>query len=165
MAEQEELQPLKSLHSHHQTFIDFVNRSSGKARAWWLDFSGAPVSYGDIRPGRTLKMNTFLTHPWIFRASDGSKLLANFREVYFPTAAEYGDDGYPLFHAVLVTTPVYTLQECCLKLIRKLVRKEDVDKLEIPEFLRKDICLTPDLLREIQMLTRANSGSYQSTKT
>ncbi|KAI4897653.1 hypothetical protein NFI96_025729 [Prochilodus magdalenae] len=111
-------------------------------------------------------MNTFLTHPWIFRASDGSRLLADFREVYFPTPAEYGDDGYPQFHTVLVTTPVYTLQECCSKLIRKLVRREDVGKLEIPEFLRKDIRLTPDLLREIQMLTRrAESGSYESRQT
>ncbi|XP_026858049.1 von Hippel-Lindau-like protein [Electrophorus electricus] len=147
MADQEALQPLKSLNSYEPTYIDFVNKSSGNARVWWLNFSGAPVSYGDIRPGQTLKMNTFLTHPWIFRASDGSKLLANFGEVYFPAAALYGDDGNPLFRTVTITAPVYSLQEYCSKLIRKLVRKEDIDKLEIPEFLRKDIRRTPNLLQ------------------
>ncbi|XP_072529213.1 von Hippel-Lindau-like protein [Salminus brasiliensis] len=152
MAEQEELQPLRSLHSLHPTFIDFLNKSSGQAEAWWLDFSGAPVSYGDIRPGRALKMNTYQTHPWIFRALDGSKLLADFREVYFPTEAEYGEDGDPLYRTVVVTRPVYSLQEYCSKLIRKLVREEDIDKLEIPGFLKKDLHRSPDLLRDIQAL-------------
>ncbi|XP_076861136.1 von Hippel-Lindau-like protein [Brachyhypopomus gauderio] len=152
MADEEALQPLKSLHSLEPTYVDFVNKSSKKARAWWLNFSGAPVSYGDIRPGETLKMNTYLTHPWIFRASDGSKLLANLREVYLPAAALYGDDGRPVYRTVLVTTPVYSLQEYCSTFIRQLVRKEDVDKLEIPEVLRQDISRSPDLLLEIQTL-------------
>ncbi|KAG1953130.1 von Hippel-Lindau-like protein [Pimephales promelas] len=104
MAEQEVPTPLKSLNSNDPTFISFVNKSSRNAKAWWLNFSGKPVSYGDIKPGKTLKMNTYLTHPWIFRASDGAKLLANLSEVYFPTQAQY-EYGYPLYKSVCVTAP------------------------------------------------------------
>jgi len=129
MAEQEVPTPLKSLNSNDPTFISFVNKSSRNAKAWWLNFSGKPVSYGDIKPGKTLKMNTYLSkyrrtsnlsgllldfvplkqvfltaHPWIFRASDGAKLLANLSEVYFPTQAQY-EYGYPLYKSVCVTAP------------------------------------------------------------
>lgn len=130
MAEQEVPAPLKSLNSYDPTFISFVNKSSRNAKAWWLNFSGKPVSYGDIKPGKALKMNTYLSeyrrtsnlfrfgsplctkasiffftaHPWIFRASDGAKLLVNHSEVYFPTQAQY-EDGYPLYQSVCVTAP------------------------------------------------------------
>ncbi|KAG1953129.1 von Hippel-Lindau-like protein [Pimephales promelas] len=152
MAEQEVPTPLKSLNSNDPTFISFVNKSSRNAKAWWLNFSGKPVSYGDIKPGKTLKMNTYLTHPWIFRASDGAKLLANLSEVYFPTQAQY-EYGYPLYKSVCVTAPVYSLQEYCARLIRSMVRKEDICKLEIPNSLRKDISREPDLLRDIEILS------------
>ncbi|XDV24891.1 hypothetical protein PO909_028921 [Leuciscus waleckii] len=152
MAEQEVPAPLKSLNSNDPTFISFVNKSSRNAKAWWLNFKGKPVSYGEIKPGKTLKMNTYLTHPWIFRASDGSKLLANLSEVYFPTQAQY-EHGYPLYQSVCVTAPVYSLQEYCARLIRSMVRKEDICKLEIPDSLRKDISREPDLLRDITILS------------
>lgn len=155
MAKQEAPAPLKSLNSDDPTYISFINKSNRTAEAWWLNFSGKPVSYGDINPGKSLQMNTYLTHPWMFRASDGAKLLVSFSEVYFPAPAQYDDYGHPHFQAVYVTTPMYSLQECCLRLIRSLVRKQDICKLEIPEGLRQDIRRAPDLLRDIQTLSAA----------
>ncbi|XP_016111185.1 von Hippel-Lindau disease tumor suppressor-like [Sinocyclocheilus grahami] len=157
MAEQEAPAPLKSLNSYDPTYISFINKSRRNAEAWWLDFAGKPVSYGAIQPRKSLKMNTFLTHPWIFRASDGSKLLANLSEVYFPTPAQYEEYGYPRYLPVNVTAPVYSLQEYCTRLIRSMVRKEDICKLEIPEGLRKDLRLEPDLLRDVQILSAKRS--------
>ncbi|TRY57526.1 hypothetical protein DNTS_023479 [Danionella cerebrum] len=153
MAEQEALAPLKSLNSNDPTYMSFVNKSGRTAEAWWLNFSGSPVSYGDIQPGQAMQMNTFQTHPWMFRASDGAKLLVNLGEVYFPTPAQFEDSGYPRFQPVYVTAPVYTLQECCFRLIRSCVRKQDISKLEIPAALRKDLMRTPSLRRDIQILS------------
>ncbi|XP_073694149.1 von Hippel-Lindau-like protein [Garra rufa] len=161
MAEQEAPAPLKSLNSFDPTFISFINRSSRDAEAWWLNFEGKPTSYGKIKPMTSLKMNTYLTHPWIFRSSDGAKLLANLNEVYFPTPAQYEEYGYPRYQRVYVTAPVYSLQEYCIRLIRSMVRKEDIRKLEIPQGLRKDLSREPDLLRDIQILSakRSTNGS------
>ena len=53
--------PLRSLNSDSATYVDFVNKSRGHANAWWLDFSGNPVSYGDIQPNGTLQMDTYLS--------------------------------------------------------------------------------------------------------
>lgn len=62
-------------------------------------------------------------------------------------------------HALFLS--VYSLQECCTRLIRSMVRKEDICKLEIPEGLRKELSRDPDLLRDIQILDakRAINGS------
>uniref|UniRef100_A0A9J7Y1I8 von Hippel-Lindau disease tumor suppressor n=1 Tax=Cyprinus carpio carpio TaxID=630221 RepID=A0A9J7Y1I8_CYPCA len=192
MAKQEAPAPLKSLNSDNPTYITFINKSSRNAEAWWLDFEGKPVSYGAIQPRRSLQMKTFLTHPWIFRASDGAKMLVNLSEVYFPTPVQYEGFGYPRYQPVYVTAPgarqcfflrcficidihnsfilngylcfvlsVYSLQEYCIRLIRSMVRKEDICKLEIPEGLRKELSRDPDLLRDIQILDakRAINGS------
>uniref|UniRef100_A0A674AP01 von Hippel-Lindau disease tumor suppressor-like n=1 Tax=Salmo trutta TaxID=8032 RepID=A0A674AP01_SALTR len=120
---------LWSVNSDVETHVNFINQWKQSARAWWLDFSGHPVSYGDIRTSGLLRMNTFLTHPWLFRASrNGAKLLTS------------------LF---LSCVPVYSLQECCLMLIRNLVEEEDYDRLDIPESLKTDLRQQPDLLKEL----------------
>lgn len=99
----------------------------------------------------------FPAHPWIFRASDGAKLLVNLSEVYFPTPVQYEVDGYPRSQPVYVTAPVYSLQENCIRLIKSMVRKADIWKLEIPEGLRKDLSRDPDLQRDIQILAAKRS--------
>lgn len=131
----------------------------------------------------------FSAHPWVFRASDGFQLLANLSEVYFPEVGEYEEDGYPLYKRVHVTAPgeitssessmfdlimffdsitrmfcvflVYSLQEYCTRMIRKMVRKEDVNKLEIPAYLKKEISRQPNLRRDLKVLAarRAANGS------
>uniref|UniRef100_A0A673ZF96 von Hippel-Lindau disease tumor suppressor n=1 Tax=Salmo trutta TaxID=8032 RepID=A0A673ZF96_SALTR len=138
---------LWSVNSDVETHVNFINQSKQSARAWWLDFSGHPVSYGDIRTSGLLRMNTFLTHPWLFRASrNGAKLLANQQEVYLPAAATEYEEEYVI---VSLCVPVYSLQECCLMLIRNLVEEEDYDRLDIPESLKTDLRQQPDLLKEL----------------
>ncbi|XP_041725194.2 von Hippel-Lindau disease tumor suppressor [Coregonus clupeaformis] len=151
---------LRSLNSDVQTHVNFINRSTRSARAWWLDFSGHPVSYGDIRPSGLLHMDTFLTHPWVFRASpNGAKLVADQQDVYMPAAAtEYEEDGSPKFLNVVLTAPVYSLQELCLMLIRKLVEEEDYGRLDIPESLKTDLRQRPDLLKELGLINRLRIG-------
>ncbi|XP_036812572.1 von Hippel-Lindau disease tumor suppressor isoform X2 [Oncorhynchus mykiss] len=151
MEEQEvvsgENKALRSLNADVETHVNFINQSKQSARAWWLDYSGHPVSYGDIRTDGLLRMDTFLTHPWVFRASrNGAKLLANQQDVYMPTAAtEYEED-------------VYSLQECCLMLIRNLVEEEDYGRLDIPESLKTDLRQRPDLLKELGLINRLRIG-------
>ncbi|XP_056603412.1 von Hippel-Lindau-like protein isoform X2 [Triplophysa dalaica] len=136
MAEQEAPAPLKSLDSHDPTYVVFINKTNENAEAWWLNFSGIPVPYGAISPGNALQMDTY-------------------------TIGEYEEDGYPLYKRVHVTAPVYSLQEYCTRMIRKMVRKEDVNKLEIAAFLKKEISRAPNLRRDLKVLAarRATNGS------
>ena len=72
MEEQEvvsgENKALRSLNADVETHVNFINQSKQRARAWWLDYSGHPVSYGDIRTNGLLRMDTFLSEslPHVF---------------------------------------------------------------------------------------------------
>lgn len=66
--------PIRSLHSDIPKFVIFVNRTNKLARAWWLDFSGNPVSYGDIPPNGELHMNTFIS-TWTGRCGNRAKSI------------------------------------------------------------------------------------------
>ncbi|MBN3307995.1 von Hippel-Lindau-like protein [Amia ocellicauda] len=155
MASQDRPRALRSLDSSVPTYVSFVNKCGRDAAAWWLNFSGDPTSYGIIKPGTALAMNTYITHPWVFRVSDsGAKLLANMKEVYFPEATDF-QDGEPVFLQVMITPPVYSLQEYCLMLIRRLVKKRDYSKLDITASLKKDLHELPDLQRELTCLNTA----------
>lgn len=125
-----------------------MNNSGRCATAWWINFCGEPISYGDIPSEETLKMNTFLTHPWIFRATEsGAVLTANQLEVYYPTPSEYLD-----YIPVKITAPVYALREYCLMEIRRLVRKEDFNKLDIPKMLKEDLSRPPSVMDDVEKL-------------
>uniref|UniRef100_A0AAY4DEQ6 von Hippel-Lindau disease tumor suppressor n=2 Tax=Denticeps clupeoides TaxID=299321 RepID=A0AAY4DEQ6_9TELE len=153
MAEQDDA-PLRSLHSDAATHVVFVNRSGALARAWWLDFSGSPVSYGDIHSREGLSMNTYLTHPWIFRATEsGARLLANHQDVYFPApTTEWDESGQPVFLRVLITAPMYSLRERCCVAIRRLVRRDAIGRLDLPEMLKQELRQSPNLLAEIRTM-------------
>jgi len=51
--------------------IKFDNGTYETVKLYWLDFSGQRVPYGTLAPGRALKQETYLTHPWIVTAEDG----------------------------------------------------------------------------------------------
>ncbi|XP_067856157.1 von Hippel-Lindau-like protein [Heptranchias perlo] len=144
---------LRSLNSDEATFVKFVNRTPRTARPWWINFNALPQNYDDIRPGGTLDMRTYRTHPWVFRdASTGDELLINKEEIYFPTSAQYEEDD-PVYIPVSITVPVYSLKDCCLQRIRKQVKLEDYTKLELPKSLHGDLKNYPHLLREIENLS------------
>ncbi|XP_041071517.1 von Hippel-Lindau-like protein [Carcharodon carcharias] len=147
------IRALRSLNSDEATYVKFVNRSPRIARPWWINFDGIPQNYDDIPPGGTLHMRTYRTHPWIFRDADtGDKLLINKDEIYFPTAAQYDEDG-PVYMLVCIIIPVYSLKDCCLQSIRKQVKSEDYAKLELPKSLHADLKNSPNLLREVENLS------------
>ncbi|KAG2469179.1 von Hippel-Lindau-like protein [Polypterus senegalus] len=147
----------RSLHSDIPTYVEFCNRAGEVARAWWLDFNGNPVCYGDISPGNHLRMNTYVTHPWVFRnALNDAKLLVNLEDVYFPEPP-VDEDGETVFRQVVITSPVYSLKDYCSMLIRKLVKEADFKKLEIAESLKEDLKEAPSLEQELRQLNAAHN--------
>ncbi|KAL2102206.1 hypothetical protein ACEWY4_001374 [Coilia grayii] len=141
--------PLRSLNSDIPSYVTFVNRTSRLATAWWLDFSGHPVSYGDIQPNGELKMNTYQTHPWVFRATEnGAALTANQQEVFYPPLTEYQE-----YISVNIRAPVYSLRECCLMVVRSLVKsQQDLNTLDIPQTLKQDLLEPSTLWEELNLL-------------
>jgi hypothetical protein len=78
-AEQEGI--VRSLPSRIVTAIDFVNATAHVRRVYWLDFEGRRKLYGELRPGETLAIQTFLTHPWLTTDAHDRPIA-----LYFPDA-------------------------------------------------------------------------------
>lgn len=58
--------PLHSLSGDDQSHVTFYNSSSKAVAAFWLNYQGIRVHYGDIQPGDSKHMDTYVTHPWVF---------------------------------------------------------------------------------------------------
>lgn len=58
--------PFRSLNSQLESFVRFINRTPHCITLYWIDYGGKPVDYGDLSPGESKEINTFVTHPWIF---------------------------------------------------------------------------------------------------
>jgi plastocyanin len=61
----------KSISGTTKTAINFVNKSSGDVKLYWLDYSGKQVYYATIPAGRNVVQQTFDTHAWVVLDSTG----------------------------------------------------------------------------------------------
>ncbi|MFM7318508.1 MAG: prolyl oligopeptidase family serine peptidase, partial [bacterium] len=56
--------PRASLRQGSETFVTFVNKTTGNAHLQWVDPDGKPKGYGHIAPGQERRQHTFGGHVW-----------------------------------------------------------------------------------------------------
>ena len=77
----------KSESSDILAFATFISETNREVNVYWLDYNGDRVRYTTLCPRSIYHIDTFTTHPWIFRdAHTDDILLANNRAVYYPQA-------------------------------------------------------------------------------
>lgn len=142
---------LVSATSRRQSFVRFVNKTNRRVDVIWINYEGQRTKYRTIGPDEFCDVNTYVSHPWVFRDSvTHAVLVASFQEVYHPQdwlqtliAGGYRPTGQviqPIRKVVNITLPMYTLKERCMDVIRKhLSRVEDINTLEIPRLLKEEI--------------------------
>jgi len=62
---------LRSLDDSAKTKMKFTNHSKNTKRIYWLNYDGVRVLYAKLAPGRTYRVDTFLTHPWVITRGTG----------------------------------------------------------------------------------------------
>ena len=65
---------LSSQMSTEATKLTFLNRSGATRNIVWLDFHSKAKSYGHLKNGEQIELDTFLTHPWMVTDSAGACL-------------------------------------------------------------------------------------------
>jgi hypothetical protein len=71
---------LRSLGGDILTYIRFDNYRRDPVAIYWIDYDGARVFYGELKPGRSQLQQTYATHPWLIAktAAAGGACLAIF---------------------------------------------------------------------------------------
>lgn len=79
------IQMLASGHSRTRSCLLFINNTQRMVGVFWMDYNGYQVHYRTLRPGMGIEVDTYLTHPWIFRdMTTGERMHAFHNDVYFP---------------------------------------------------------------------------------
>ncbi|XP_056380954.1 von Hippel-Lindau disease tumor suppressor [Hyla sarda] len=139
---------LRSVNSRQLTQVVFCNRSPRTVQPIWVNFQGDPQPYPVLAPGTGRRMNTYLGHIWLFREVDTDVALnVNKKEIYIPSP---NVNGQPAI--VKICLPVFTLKDCCLQVIRNLVKPEDYRKLEIVASLYDDLDNRPNIEKDLRRL-------------
>jgi hypothetical protein len=65
----------RSIQSTTPTSIQFVNETlGGVIDVSWIDFQGRPKTYATLQPGQSVVQQTFVSHPWVLTAANGTCL-------------------------------------------------------------------------------------------
>jgi len=125
---------MRSVKSVRASFVRFVNLTRRRVDVIWINYEGRSVKYKTLRPREYLDVNTYVSHPWIFRDSDTHDKLVISSTAGIHTGNENGIFGSPVFRpqetlapdgrtpvrkVVYITLPVYTLKERCFQMLRK----------------------------------------------
>ena len=61
------LPPLRSVNSSVKCKLFFWNKSTRNAQIIWINYNGEEKEYFTLGPERSFIIDSFVTHPWIFR--------------------------------------------------------------------------------------------------
>ncbi|XP_011689475.1 PREDICTED: von Hippel-Lindau disease tumor suppressor [Wasmannia auropunctata] len=157
MGENQQGSPIyRSLNSHHESYVRFINTTPHTITLYWMDYQGQAVNYGNLSPGDNREINTFHTHPWIFvNKETGVRYLANRRDVFFPMPWFINNCGDSRDHRfgpslrgpqriertnVYIVLPMFTLQQLSLRVIKNCIRYDSqAFLLDIPRTLQLDL--------------------------
>lgn len=86
---------VKSQNSNTPVTVTFVNHSGEYRSVMWVDSKGGLVDYANLNPGERYRVDTYLTHPWVFTDGPG-----NCVEMFMPR------NGVPVFNLTCKSTGV-----------------------------------------------------------
>jgi von Hippel-Lindau disease tumor supressor len=76
---------LKSLDSTVKAFVLFENKTDRIVCVFWVNHRGRLVPYKSLSPNMTCAVNTYISHPWVFKDTDTGELMqVGHNEVFWP---------------------------------------------------------------------------------
>nr|CAD7399118.1 unnamed protein product [Timema cristinae]CAD7423647.1 unnamed protein product [Timema monikensis] len=133
-----------------RSYLRFCNTTERSVKVFWVNYEGKYVLYRVLPPRTHFDTDSFVTHPWVFiDAVTQERLVVNQEEVFYPQPMIVRSDNRTYRNCIFITLPLYSLKEIALQVIRnnivsregvyRLVRIEDVYRLEIPVVLQKEL--------------------------
>ncbi|XP_050072130.1 protein Vhl [Anopheles maculipalpis] len=132
-------QSLRSRNSEVRSFVMFRNTTERVVDVFWVNYASQPIHYTTLLPGGQCMVNTYVTHPWVFKDQD-ERMHVRHQPVFLPEPwyTSFTSAGRLNRKEVLIHFPVRTLKENCLyRILALLATKEETAlwQLELPHVL------------------------------
>lgn len=103
----------------------------------WINYEAKLIRYRLLRSGDEVQINTFKTHPWIFRDYlTGLLMHTNHKEVLWPEAST---EKRPI-QRVFIHFPLQSLKTIALwATVLRVRNHSEIARMEIPQTLRTDL--------------------------
>jgi von Hippel-Lindau disease tumor supressor len=153
---------VKSVEAVQKTYLTFYNATQRTVDVIWINYQGKPILYKSLLPGQFFDVDTYVTHPWIFRDSDTrDTLVAESKEFFLPPPWNREIERYirredricavPRRVRVHITIPVYSLFQRAMQVLRNSLldsvihdslqetnSQKVIDSLGLPTTLKAD---------------------------
>lgn len=128
---------IRSRESVEPASFKIKNTTGRPVDVLWINYMSQQIRYRTLRPGQEVKMNSFRTHPWIFRdCCTGILMHVDHKEVYWP---EPITEERPIQH-VQIHFPMCSLKTLSLWATAIRVKKiTEISTMEIPYTLRPEL--------------------------
>lgn len=128
---------LRSKDSNDPAKLLLLNRTKRYIDILWINYAAKLQKFGSLRSGQEIELNTYKTHPWIFRDyTTGLLMHVDHKEVFWPEAST---DKHPIQH-VCIHLPVQSLKTMSLwACVINVRRYNEITQMEIPQTLRNDL--------------------------
>lgn len=142
---------LRSKESVERAFITLINTSQRTVSVCWINYNSKLIQYSRLEPDATVPLNTYSTHPWIFKDMDTNELMhVEHKEVFWPKPWILTKEVHR--NRVYIHFPLRSLRAAAMWSIISLIPDEaQIRNMGLPKSLEYELC---DLLN-----TRYDIGS------
>lgn len=137
---------VKSINCDTPSMIRLYNRSFTKAEIYWINYDGKFTFYKSLNHSDFLDLNTFTTHPWIFKdAYFGERLLAGTKFLLRGSKVRMLWNNrlrikIPWRDKIDIVMPMRTLKNLAMKeIVRRLNDANRISDLRLPSTLNEDL--------------------------
>lgn len=128
---------VKSKESLEEARFVVFNKTQRRVDVLWVDYGAREQLYRTLPSGSGIQLNTFKTHPWIFRDCwSGLLMHVQHKEVFWPEAAT---EQQP-FQRINIHLPIFSLKTLALwTAVLRIDKFSEIAQLHIPQTLRTDL--------------------------
>lgn len=128
---------LRSKESIEASRLLITNETKRPVDILWVNYAAKMIRYKTLYSGQELQLNTYKTHPWIFRDYlTGLLMHVDHKEVLWPEAST---EERPIQH-VHIHYPLYSLKTISLwAAVLQVKNMNEIAQMDIPQTLRTDL--------------------------
>lgn len=132
---------LKSIESLEPVRLLIKNNTRRFVDIYWIGYDSGLKRYKTIRAQETWEINTFKSHPWMFRDyMTGIIMHVDHKEILWPKVQNTGPNDEQQCHQVFIHLPLQNLKTIALwSLISQVRSVSDINRMQIPTTLRNEL--------------------------